>query len=244
MTATVERWSREPIHVVPAPGSRARPPYPGAATPGCCTTMLRHKGAVMTVDDRPRRRGRRPSTTRDEIARVAFDLFEAEGFDETTVDDIAQAVGIARRTLFRYFPSKNDIVWGDFQGELRRLERHLAAVPEKAPLMPGIRQAVVATNDFTERDLPELRLRMRLLTHVPTLQAYSTLRYQEWREVIAGFAAERRGVAPDDLFAQSVGFATLGVTLSAFLTWVRRPPSDLAPLLDQALIDLERGFAE
>ncbi len=58
-------------------------------------------------------RGRRPSTTREAIARRALDLFERNGFDATTVDEIAAAVGISRRTFFRYYSSKRDVVWGN-----------------------------------------------------------------------------------------------------------------------------------
>jgi TetR/AcrR family transcriptional regulator, regulator of mycofactocin system len=193
-------------------------------------------------DPTPRRPGRRPSTTREEIASIALELFVEHGFDEVTVEDIAAAVGIGRRTIFRYFTSKNDMVWGDFQGEMTRLEAQLAQVPDDVALMPAIRCAVVATNSFTGDDLPELRRRMELLTRVPTLQAYSTLRYQEWRAIIARFAAARTGQRPEDLFPQAVSFATLGVTLAAFLTWVRCPPSDLAPHLDEALAALGEGF--
>ena len=53
--------------------------------------------------------GRRPVTSHSQISTIAIDLFTAKGFDETSVDDIAEAAGIARRTLFRYFPSKNAI---------------------------------------------------------------------------------------------------------------------------------------
>ena len=65
------------------------------------------------------RLGRRRSTTREHISDVAIELFAARGFDEVSVDDVAQAAGIARRTLFRYYASKNAIPWGDFDAHLR-----------------------------------------------------------------------------------------------------------------------------
>ena len=61
--------------------------------------------------DRPRS-GRPPATTRAELEKVAFRLFEQNGFDETSVDQIAEAAGIARRTSFHYSPSTADLVWG------------------------------------------------------------------------------------------------------------------------------------
>src|SRR5579863_5655824 len=53
--------------------------------------------------------GRRRVTSQAELEHIAFDLFEANGFEQTTVEDIATAAGIGRRTFFRYFPSKNDV---------------------------------------------------------------------------------------------------------------------------------------
>ncbi|MGH1553997.1 TetR family transcriptional regulator [Streptomyces sp. L7] len=61
------------------------------------------------------------------LERLGFDLFARHGFDRTTVDDIAAAAGIGRRTFFRYFASKNDLVWGDFEGQLVRLRELLDA---------------------------------------------------------------------------------------------------------------------
>lgn len=58
--------------------------------------------------------GRPPTTTHAEIERVALGLFAERGFETTTVDEIAAVSGVGGRTLFRYFKSKNDIAWGDF----------------------------------------------------------------------------------------------------------------------------------
>ena len=69
--------------------------------------------------------GRKRVTSRAELEHVAFELFERQGFDGTTIDDIAPAAGIGRRTFFRYFPSKNDIPWGNFDEELERMRARL-----------------------------------------------------------------------------------------------------------------------
>ena len=64
------------------------------------------------------RAGRRRSTTRGHISGVALGLFADRGFSEVSVDDVAQAAGIARRSVFRYYASKNAIPWGDFDAHL------------------------------------------------------------------------------------------------------------------------------
>jgi len=91
-------------------------------------------------------RGRRPSTTREHIARQALDLFDRRGFDATTVDEIASAVGISRRTFFRYYDSKRDVVWGEFDAEMVRLRDQLMGAPRDEPMMDVLRRAVVASN--------------------------------------------------------------------------------------------------
>ena len=78
-------------------------------------------------------RGRPASTTRQDVARAALALFARQGYDETTVDQIAGAVGISRRTFFRYYESKPDVVWGEFDAELGRLRDRLAEAPETSP---------------------------------------------------------------------------------------------------------------
>lgn len=188
------------------------------------------------------RRGRPPSTTHEEVARVALDLFSRQGFDETTMDDIAAEVGVHRRSLFRYFASKNDIVWGDFDWVLVRLRELLGAADPEQPLMDALGEAVVASNRYEGGDLAELRIRMTLITSVPSLQAHSMLRYASWRAVVAEFAAGRLGTDADDLAPQAIGHAALGISMAAFQQWVRTPGSDLERLLREAYALLARGF--
>ena len=134
-------------------------------------------------------RGRPAATSRQDVARAALDLFARQGYDETTVDEIAAAVGISRRTFFRYYESKPDVVWGEFDAELGRLRDRLAEAPDGEPLMDVLRRSVIATNRFGAGELDELRIRMVLISTVPTLVAHSAVRYEEWCDVVAGFAA-------------------------------------------------------
>ena len=195
----------------------------------------------MQRPDAPRR-GRPPSTTPAEIARTALRLFAERGFEQTTVDDIAAELGLHRRTLFRYFPSKNDIVWGDFEWVLRRLRELFAQADPAAPLMEAIAGAVVASNVYAPEELPELRIRMTLITTVPSLRAHSMLRYAAWRRVVAEFAAARLGVDPDALVPQVIGDVALATSMAAFRQWVRDPRSDLERQLREAYDLLAHGF--
>src|SRR3954447_4922718 len=75
-----------------------------------------------------------PATTHAEVAHVALELFARDGFDATTMDDVAAAVGIGRRTLFRYYASKNDLVWGEFDRVMEALRAHLDSAGAAPPL--------------------------------------------------------------------------------------------------------------
>jgi len=194
---------------------------------------------VESVAGRP---GRPPGTTRGAVTRTALELFAERGFEETTVDDIADALGVSRRTLFRYFASKNDMAWGDFDWVLARLRRCLAATAPEEPLHEALGRAVVESNRYEDEQLPELRIRMRLITGVPALQAHSTLRYAEWRSVIAEFVAGRLGCGVDDLIPQTVAHAALGTSMAAFLVWVDNPGSDLVANLEEAYHLLGQGL--
>lgn len=175
--------------------------------------------------------GRRPSTTRDEITAVAMSLFTQHGFDEVSVDDIANAAGIARRTVFRYYSSKNAIVWGDFDSHLDTMRELLHNTPETLRTGIALRQALLTFNDFPADETARHRVRMRMILEVPALQAYSMLMYTGWREVIAEFVAQRRGMATSDLLPQTVGWTLLGVALAAYERWLTDETLALTDLL-------------
>jgi mycofactocin system transcriptional regulator len=186
--------------------------------------------------------GRRRATSRADLEQVAFTLFTARGFDATTVDEIAAAAGIGRRTFFRYFPSKNDVPWGAFEDELERMRVRLKACPPEVPLMDAIRLALIDFNRVAPAQVPLHRRRMELILRVPTLLAHSTLRFTAWRAVVAEFVAERTGHRPDDLAPQAIAHAVLGVSVAAYEHWLDDPAADLGTLLDNAMRELGAAF--
>jgi len=192
-------------------------------------------------DARPRM-GRVPSTTQGELSHVAFQLFLERGFAETTIDDIVRAAGIGRRTFFRYFRSKNDLPWGDFDVLLERMRAHLASQPEEIPLRDALRLAVVEFNRFPADELHVHRERMWLLLNVPELLAHSTLRYAEWRQVVAEFAAARLGDRPDALEPQAIAWTCLGLSLAAYEQWLAHEDADLLALIDESFRRLEGAW--
>ena len=210
------------------------------------------RGAVTAVGGGPvdgggpgeSARGRPAATSRQDVATAALDLFARQGYDATTVDEIAAAVGISRRTFFRYFESKPDVVWGEFDTELGRLRARLDEAPPTEPLMDVLRRSVMATNRFGAGELDELRIRMVLISTVPTLVAHSAVRYEEWCDVVATFAARRLGASPDDLGPQTVARAALGAAMAAFACWARDEAVDLVAEVDRAFRLLATGFAE
>ncbi|MEY8018036.1 mycofactocin system transcriptional regulator [Mycobacterium servetii] len=187
--------------------------------------------------------GRRRSTTPHHITDVAIELFTARGFAEVSVDDVAQAAGIARRTVFRYYASKNAIPWGDFDTHLAHLRDLLDGADRSAPLGETLRAALLAFNTFDASETARHRQRMRVILETAELQAYSMTMYAGWREVIAGFVARRLGAKVTDLLPQTVAWTMLGVALAAYEHWLADESVPLPVALGNAFDAVGAGLA-
>lgn len=186
--------------------------------------------------------GRRRSTTRDHITDVALELFATRGFDDVSVDDVAQAAGISRRTLFRYFSSKNAIPWADFDASLTDLRNLLNAVPHDMPLDAALRSALLEFNSFDASETPRHRRRMQVILQTDALQAYSMTMYAGWRGVIAAFVARRLNTKPTDLVPQTVAWTVLGVALTAYEQWLADETVSLPDALGEAFDVVRDGL--
>jgi mycofactocin system transcriptional regulator len=193
--------------------------------------MSASKQVAATV----RGQGRPVATTHAAIEAAAFSLFSLHGFEETTLQQIADKVGVGRRTIFRYFESKNDIPWGQFDLTLARFQRLLEASPDGQALHAAVHAAVVEFNRFPSDADPPHRQRMRLILETPALQAHSVLKYSQWRQVISDFVTARTGEAPGRVLPETVGHVSLALALTAYEGWLRDDDSDLLELLNSAM---------
>jgi mycofactocin system transcriptional regulator len=168
------------------------------------------------------------------IEKVALELFQKRGFEETPVEDIAAAAGISRRTFFRYFGSKNDVLFGAFDALLDDLEQGLASAPDDRPMFDVIADAVMRFNRVHSDGAAAHRERMELILHTPALRANAALRFEEWAAVLARYAARRMALSPEDLAPQLAGQVSLAAASAAYEQWLRDESSDLDELIHRA----------
>jgi mycofactocin system transcriptional regulator len=180
--------------------------------------------------------------TRARIEVAALDLFTLQGFEQVTIDDVAAAAGISRRTFFRYFATKADAVWGDFPAHVARLRRLLGAADDREPVLNSICAAYVEVNDYAEEALPLLRQRMRLILTEPALLAHSQLRYAEIDRVVAEHVAGRAGTGPTALVPRLVATTTRAAATTAFEVWLADGRTELADDLRAAFAELAGAF--
>ena len=190
------------------------------------------------------RRGRPPGTSARALEVIALDLFSRHGFEATTIDQIAAVAGVSKRTFFRYFDTKADVLWHAFDAEVENIRHTLAEVPDDRPVMDAVRQAVLQVNHYRAEDVPELRTRMNLIGSVPELGASAAVHYDAWERAVSTFVAARTGREEQSLYPLTVGRVTLAACRAAYEQWAARADADLTVYLDAALRALAGGFSD
>lgn len=168
------------------------------------------------------------------IEKAALELIAQRGFEETPVEDIAAAAGISRRTFFRYFGSKNDIPFGDYESLLVALEEFLSEADPKRAMFDVIADAVMRFNRVHSDGSIAHRERMTLVMRTPALRANAALRQDDWVDVMARFAAGRLDAPADSMGPRLVAQIALGASNVAYELWLADESSDLGELMQQA----------
>lgn len=192
----------------------------------------------------PGLRERKKQKTRWAIQEHALRLIAEQGYEATTVEQIAAAAEVSPSTFFRYFPTKEDVVVQDEYDPV--MAAALEAAPPGLGAVATVRHALRAGLDtFGPEDLERVLERGRLALSVPALRARTVDNMATTVDLIAAPLARRAGRPPDDPAYRVVAGACLGAMTVAIFTWLSRDGKgpDLAAEIDAALAALESGFA-
>jgi AcrR family transcriptional regulator len=188
-------------------------------------------------------RERKKARTREAIIDAAIDLFEQQGYEATTVQQIAAAAEVSERTFFRYFDSKLDVVVALKQEDESVEELVASRPPEESPL-EATRQVVrEKMADALSGDDLQVR-QFRVVMGTPSLRSFAFEHFNEHRDELAAAFAKRLGVPLTDLAPQIIATAVGGVLWTVIDRWVEEGSDTerLLPLIDQAFGMLENGF--
>jgi len=170
---------------------------------------------------------------RQEIVRAAWPLFAARGYEATTVDAIARAAAVSRRTFFRYFSSKEDVVVGTSDALAEDVLAALAARPPREPPLVAIQSTLRPVLESRLADPAEARAIVRLLRESRTLRRAMLERHARMEERLAAlFAARARANPRKDPTPALLAFLTRALLDTAFNVWFDQKPKDAGAMID------------
>ncbi len=197
----------------------------------------------LPEDDQPAvgLRERKKAKTKAAIREHALRLFNEQGYQATTVEQIAEAAEVSPSTFFRYFPSKEDVVLQDDYDPL--LVAAFRAQPAELSPVAALRGAMRAVFAGMPAEQMELeRERQALVVSEPELRAGALDGLGATIQLVAEVVAERVGRRPDELAVRTFAGAVLGVLLASLFAAAEDPTVDIFARIDDGLAHLEAGL--
>jgi AcrR family transcriptional regulator len=191
---------------------------------------------TFVTESEPDWRQRKKTATRDRIRASALRLFRDQGYDATTVEQIAAAAGVSHMTFFRYFPAKEDVALSDSYDPL--LAGLIGQTPAAWPLADRIRAALVqGLGQLYDTDRDTLFAQNKLIVSTPALRERLWASQMDTQQVILA------ALGPDPSFQTRVIVAAcLAAASTAVLTWVENDGTpELPDLIDEAFAALASG---
>jgi AcrR family transcriptional regulator len=189
----------------------------------------------------PGLRERKKIRTRSAIQHEALRLVREQGYEQTTVSQIAAAADVSESTFFRYFRSKEDLFFtDDFDDVL--VESFREQPPELSPLQ-ALRAAIRdAFSDLTEFEVEDSRQRTELVMKVPELRQAMAGRLLEEVDILADLIAQRLGKPHTDLTVRALAGALVGTMVAVALPLSDTLSADYVDRIDRALGELETAL--
>jgi AcrR family transcriptional regulator len=190
----------------------------------------------------PGLRERKKQKTRWAIQEHALRLIAEQGYEATTVDQIAAAAEISPSTFFRYFPTKEDLIIEDEYDAL--MLEGLSKMDPAVPPLEAVRRVITgALASMSQHDLEKIIERSKLILAVPALRSRSLENFTKTVDLIAGVVAQRTGLAADSVEIRAFSGAVIGAMTSVILTWLESgAKTDLVGLIDRALSLVAAGL--
>ncbi len=194
--------------------------------------------------DRPQLglRERKKIKTRTAIRDATYALIEEQGYDATTIEQIAERAEVSPSTVFRYFPTKEDIVLTDEYDAV--LLEELRARPADEPWADSLRYVMRKAIGIGAAEEPEItRLRSHLMVQVPAVRSRMVESMAVTGRLLASAVAARTGRAEDSLEVRVYTMSLIGGLAEISLYWAENDfRDDLRELLDRALDVIEHGL--
>ncbi|CAL9658877.1 hypothetical protein SUDANB15_06883 [Streptomyces sp. enrichment culture] len=184
------------------------------------------------------------TTMRDALVAAAFRLFLERGYEQTTVDDIVALAGVGRRSFFRYFPSKEDVVFPDHERCLADMTGFLAAgTDDDEPVRRVCDAARLVLRMYAENPTFSVQ-RYRLTKRVPGLRAYELSVVWRYERALAEYLRGRfTGLRDGILRADVIAAAVVAAHNNALRSWLRSDGRDDAEAaVDHALGHVQSAF--
>jgi AcrR family transcriptional regulator len=183
--------------------------------------------------------------TRATVADTALRLFAARGFDQVTVEEIAEASEVSPRTFFRYFAAKEDTLFAESDAGRDVLLEALAAQPSDVALLDALQAAMRAVAEHYADQRDRLRMRQEVITSSLSLRSRTAERQQRWEgDVVSHVRASGRAGDMDDFELRLLVASTATSLRVAIETWIALDAgADLADLLEAAFRRLCAGFS-
>ncbi|QMV44540.1 acyl-CoA-like ligand-binding transcription factor [Cohnella cholangitidis] len=197
----------------------------------------------MFLDDQPKLglRERKKLKTRETIQQNAVRLFRDQGYQETTIEQIADQSDVSPSTVFRYFPTKEAIVLQDEFDPLL-MAYYRKQPPELSPIQAFRRTVKEASEIITAEERRAIRERTELIMSVPELRAANMSQYSDTLLMIAGLIAERVGRESEDLVVLGLAGSIVGAILGAHIYCSMNAEADYVETIERTIEQFEEGF--